>query len=332
MPRGPRLDAPGILHHVMARGVDRHRLFRDDLDRNDFVQRLATLATAEAWTVYAWTLIPNHFHLLVRTERRPLARNMPALLSGYATTFNRRHRRTGHLFQNRYKSIVCEDEPYFLELVRYLHLNPLRAGLVPDLATLATYPYSGHAVLLGRQPAPWQATAAVLGRFSTKPPQAQAQYQQFIAEGVAQGQRPDLQGGGLIRSAGGWAAVQALRRGREGYSGDERILGSSEFVEAIRYEADQQLAAPQRALSVDELIGRVCRALQVTRAHLQGRGRRPSISRARAGLAYLWIECLGQSGPALGRALGLRAPTLYEAALRGRQEAPYWKTLLEDPP
>ena len=71
MPRGPRLDAPGILHHVMARGVDRHRLFRDDLDRNDFVQRLATLATAEAWTVYAWTLIPNHFHLLVRTERRP---------------------------------------------------------------------------------------------------------------------------------------------------------------------------------------------------------------------------------------------------------------------
>ena len=129
MPRGPRLDASGILHHVMARGVDRQPLFHADQDRDDFVQRLAALATAEAWTVYAWALIPNHFHLLVRTDRRPLACTMRSLLSGYANAFNRRHQRTGHLFQNRYKSILCEDEPYFLELVRYLHLNPLRAGL-----------------------------------------------------------------------------------------------------------------------------------------------------------------------------------------------------------
>lgn len=77
--------------------------------------------------------MPNHFHVLVRTGVRPLARTMRALLTGYAGGFNRRHRRSGHLFQNRYKSVVCEEEPYFLELVGYLHLNPLRAGLVADL-------------------------------------------------------------------------------------------------------------------------------------------------------------------------------------------------------
>ena len=295
-----------------------------------FVQRLAALATAEAWTVYAWVLIPNHFHVLVRTDRRPLARTMRSLLSGYANVFNRRHRRAGHLFQNRYKSIVCEEEPYFLELVRYLHLNPLRAGLVSDLSALAAYPYSGHAVLLGHQAASWQATEAVLSRFSSKLRQARAHYQRFVAEGAAQGRRPDLQGGGLIRSAGGWTAVQELRRGREGYRGDERILGGSEFVETIRHEAERQLSASQRALAVDELIARVCRLEQLKRAELQGRGRRAPISRARAGLAYLWIECLGQSGPALGRALGLRASTLYEAARRGRQEAAYWEALLEE--
>ncbi len=116
MPRGPRLDAPGVLHHVMVRGLERRALFRDDRDRADFVQRLAALAAAQAVAVYAWALLPNHAHLLVRTGRRPLPAAMRALLAGYATAFNRRHQRVGHLFQNRYKSIVVEEEPYLLEL------------------------------------------------------------------------------------------------------------------------------------------------------------------------------------------------------------------------
>src|SRR5262249_13828689 len=125
MPRGPRLDAPGVLQHVMARGIERRLLFRDDQDRQDFLHRVEMLVEARAFTIYAWALLPNHFHLLVRTDQRPLARSMRSLLSGYANAFNRRHRRGGHLFQNRYKSVVCEEDPYFLELVRYLHLNPL---------------------------------------------------------------------------------------------------------------------------------------------------------------------------------------------------------------
>lgn len=133
MPRGPRLDAPGALHHVMARGLDRQLIFRDGRDRDDFVRRLASLAEAGALGIYAWALLPNHFHFLVRTAHRPLSRAMRSLLTGYAGAFNRRHRRTGHLFQNRYKSIVVEEETYFLELVRYLHLNPVRAGVGTSL-------------------------------------------------------------------------------------------------------------------------------------------------------------------------------------------------------
>src|SRR2546422_7078952 len=105
MPRGPRLDAPGVLHQVRARGSARQRIFQDDADREDFVQRLARLAAAEALTVYAWALLPNHFHLLVRTGRQPLARSMRSLLTGYVGAFNRRYRCSGHLFQNRYKSV-----------------------------------------------------------------------------------------------------------------------------------------------------------------------------------------------------------------------------------
>ncbi len=118
MPRQPRLDAPDALHHVMVRGLERRVIFRDDRDRADFVARLAALAEAGAWTVYAWAVLPNHAHLLVRTGTRPLARSMRSLLTGYAGAFNRRHQRVGHLFQNRYKSVVVEEEAYLLELQR----------------------------------------------------------------------------------------------------------------------------------------------------------------------------------------------------------------------
>ena len=152
MPPGFRWDVlphsvgnlrPGCLHHVMVRGIERTTLFRDDRDRADFVARLAALVGEAGLTVYAWALLPNHAHLLVRTGRRPLPRVMRALLTGYAGAFNRRHHRVGHLFQNRYKSIVVEAEPYLLELVRYLHLNPLRAQAVPSLPALDRFPWTG---------------------------------------------------------------------------------------------------------------------------------------------------------------------------------------------
>ncbi len=154
MPRQARLDAPGVLQHVMARGIERRDIFRDDKDRKSFLERFANILEETQTQCYAWALIPNHFHLLIRTGTTPLSKVMRRLMTGYAVTFNRRHRRAGHLFQNRYKSVVCEEDPYLLELIRYIHLNPLRAGLVNDLKELDKYSWSGHSAILGSRKNP----------------------------------------------------------------------------------------------------------------------------------------------------------------------------------
>ena len=135
MPRAPRLDTLGALHHVIVRGIERSTIFRDDTDRTDFLDRIRRLFPETGTVHYAWSLLSMH-----------------RLLGGYGTTFNHRHHRCGHLFQNRFKSTLVEEESYFLELLRYIHLNPLRAGIVSDLDALTRYPWSGHAVLLGEAP------------------------------------------------------------------------------------------------------------------------------------------------------------------------------------
>jgi REP element-mobilizing transposase RayT len=221
----------------MVRGLERRALFRDDTDRADFVARLARLAAQRALTVYAWALLPNHAHFVVRTGKRPLPRSMRSLLTGYAGAFNRRHHRVGHLFQNRYKSIVVEEDVYLLELVRYLHLNPVRAKVLPDLHALDRYPWTGHSALLGTIPRPWQATAMILAQFGPSPRRARGAYRAFVAEGLPQGRRPEFQGGGLVRSAGGWGELVALRRAKEAVAGDARVLGGGDFVERLRVGA-----------------------------------------------------------------------------------------------
>ena len=154
MPRQPRLDAPGLLQHVMARGIERRKLFRDDKARKSFLDHLAIILEETQTQCYAWALIPNHFHLLLITGPTPLSKAMRRLMTGYAVTFNKRQKRIGHLFQNRYKSVICEEDPYLLELIRYIHLNPLSAGIVKDLKELDKYPWTGHSAILGRRRIP----------------------------------------------------------------------------------------------------------------------------------------------------------------------------------
>ena len=132
MPRKSRIDAPGALHHVMVRGIDRQKIFKNKDDYSLFMDRLGDLLVETKTSCYAWALIPNHFHLLLRTGNVPISVLMKRLLTGYAINFNRRHNRCGHLFQNRYKSILCQEDSYLLELVRYIHLN--RNSLVPVIS------------------------------------------------------------------------------------------------------------------------------------------------------------------------------------------------------
>lgn len=195
MPRQARIDAPGALHHVIVRGIERRDIFRSDRDRDDFLERLGCILLDTATPCWAWALMRNHLHLLVRTGGVPLAQVMRRLLTGYAQGFNRRYRRNGPLFQNRYKSILCQEDPYLLELTRYIHLNPLRAGAVPDLAGLDHYAYAGHAALMGRRKAAWQDTDGILKRFGRGRAAARKRYRAFVEQGIADGRRPELERG-----------------------------------------------------------------------------------------------------------------------------------------
>ena len=185
MPRRSRIDAPGALHHIIVRGIDRKRIFKDDADKDNFLGRLKNILTNSTTLCFAWVLIPNHFHLLLRTGSVPISTVMKRLLTGHAIYFNRKHRRVGHLFQNRYKSILCQEDAYLHELVRYIHLNPIRAKIVPDLKFLDKYAYSGHAAIIGKKKNDWQDTDYVLKFFHTKLSITRRRYREYVNPLVA---------------------------------------------------------------------------------------------------------------------------------------------------
>lgn len=309
MPRQARLDAPGTLHHVIVRGIEKREIVRDSEDRKDFVSRLGRLALDSKTQVYAWALMPNHAHLLLRSGPKGLPNFMRRLLTGYAITYNRRHRRHGHLFQNRYKSILCDEDAYFKELVRYVHLNPLRAGLVSDLSALDSYPWCGHSVLMGRQHRHWQDTDYVLSWFAKTAGAARRAYRDFVMEGIPMGRRPELVGGGLIRSQGGWSQVVSMRkRGRRELS-DERILGSGDFVERMIREAEKSFRSPFRTAfnskTWDQWIRKKCEEKGINIRELEGGSRRRCISEVRAAIAKKMIEEHSASLAEAARQLGV---------------------------
>jgi len=236
---------------------------------------------------------------------------MRRLLTGYAVSFNRHNNRSGHLFQNRYKSIVCEEETYLLELVRYIHLNPLRAGIVKSLEELDQYTWSGHAVLLGNRTFAGQETEAVLERFGQKLFTAQATYLQFVADGIAEGRRDELVGGGLKRS-------QGERLFNEYESFDARVLGNGDFVDRLKQE-EQLRDKMKSAVSLAQLVAAVAGALGLEADSV----RKPSKSRlpalARGIICHLAIFEFGYLGSEVGKYLYLGSSGVCLAAKRGEK-------------
>lgn len=335
MPRQARIDAPDAIQHVIVRGIERRKIFRDDRDRNAFVERLRRTLLDSTTPCYGWALLPNHAHLLLRTGRVPIATVMRRLLTGYAGTFNRRHRRHGHLFQNRYKSILCQEEPYFLELVRYIHLNPLRGGVVRDLGELDRYPYAGHSALMGKQENDWQETRFVLGQFGGRGGVARRAYRAFVEAGIPIGRRPELVGGGLIRSLGGWMAVKALGKGTARLKGDERILGDSEFVLHVLEASEEPLRRKERwqrqGCDMDWLARQVATLFRISPEDIYRTGKRPPLVAARSVFCYWAVRALGLTTIAVARALGLTQPAVSIAVRRGERIATSRDIHLEDP-
>jgi putative transposase len=320
VPRQARLDAPGTLHHVILRGIEKRRIVDDDKDQQNFAIRLGDLANETQTSIYAWSLLTNHAHLLLRSGPSGLPKFMRRFLTGYAVTYNIRQLRHGHLFQNRYHSIVCDEDMYFRELVRYIHLNPLRAHLVNTLSELDRYPWCGHAVLMGRVKYDWQDWKHVLSWFGKREGEARRAYRKYIEEGIAQGRRPELVGGGVVRSYGGWSAVLSLRKSQENISGDERILGKGDFVERVLSESEGSLryrhSPAERRKRGETILKEECQKGNIEIEELQMGRRRSKIPQVRSIIAQRLVKELGMSLAEVARLLGVSTSAISKVMQR----------------
>jgi putative transposase len=323
MPRKARIDAPGALHHVIVRGIERGKIFRSDYDRRNFLNRLGKLIPETQTDCFAWALIPNHVHLLLRTGLIPVSVLMSRLLTGYAVWFNKKYRRNGQLFQNRYKSILCQEDLYLKELVRYIHLNPLRAGLVEDMNKLDKHPWCGHSVLMNKTKQAWQNVDYVYGLFSDKKRLARTRYRVYVEKGIIDGKRPDLTGGGLLRSAGGWAVLKGLRKIDIRVKGDERILGDSDFVENVlksaEEEFEQKYDLKARGYDFDRVAQRVAEVMAMEIEQVTAFGKSPQTVKARSLLCFWAHRKLGMTTIEIGRRLNISQSAVSRSSMRGQQ-------------
>lgn len=203
MARSLRIEFPGALYHVTSRGNARADIYLDNRDRQTFLDGLGEVCSRMQWVCYAYCLMTNHYHIVVETQASNLSKGMRHVNGVYTQRFNRRHGRVGHVFQGRYKAILVDREPYLLELVRYVVLNPVRAGMV---TSPEHWRWSSYHATVEQAPAPdWLATDWVLSQFAATPEQARMQYIQFVHDGP--------------RQSSVWAGLQS-----QIYLGDEHFV------------------------------------------------------------------------------------------------------------
>lgn len=285
MPRLPRVFAPGLLYHVIARGNRGEPTFLGPEDYEDYLSRLARVGRRDSVTLYAYCLMPNHVHLLAACATRPLARPMQSLQQSYTQRFNRVHGTVGHVFQGRYKAIVCDRDRYLLALVRYIHLNAVRAGLVraPE-----EYPYSGHGAYLRARP-----DGLVDPRFVLRLLGGPRAYRRFVVTAEADGHEPPYH----------HASAPGEAQGRP----PEPPPRSAPPPAGPR---------PPAAVPVDVAVASVARELGVDPERLRGPDRTLRACRARTLLAQ-WLVCrLGYRVTDVARTLRRRPATIGLALTR----------------
>ncbi|HBB41596.1 MAG: transposase [Nitrospirae bacterium CG2_30_70_394] len=265
MARQPRLHLPGGVYHVMLRGNGGREIFSAEEDYRYLYGLLAEGVGRFGYRVHAFCCMSNHLHLAVQTGEETLSRGLQNVAFRYARRVNRREERIGHLFQGRYKAILVDRDSYLLELVRYIHLNPVRAGLV---AEPEAYPWSGHRAYLGKDALPWLTTDWILGQFGGRLGVARRRYQEFVHQGVGEGHRDDFHGGG----------------------DDTRLLGDDEFSKEALGAEYSPLAA---RVSLDDLVTVVCDEWGLPEGALAiaGQGRRVSDVRAAVGWLARELGC-----------------------------------------
>ena len=325
MPRKARIDAPGAIHHIIIRGIEKRAIFKDDRDRHGFIVRLAGLLEETTTPCYAWALMDNHVHLLLRTGTIGISSIMRRLLTGHAIRFNNRHHRFGHLFQNRFKSILCEENRYLKQLIAYIHLNPFRAGMLPRVTELKTYPFTGYSALMGKTQRPWQDTQYALSFFGRNTSEARRNLHRYVSKWSKKGHCSDLTGGGLIRSNGGWRAVKEAYRKGIRLASDERILGSSEFVQKTLKHAgeayDRRMRLQAAGVDLPAVVRAVCRFFDTDEKALSGLTRKRNIAQTRAVISYIATRELSIPGSKVAQCFNVDRSAVCRAAQRTQNDA-----------
>jgi len=248
MPRHPRIHAPGLLFHVIARGNNGQKVFLEDADYEAFLNCLRQVRNRYPYYLYAYALMPNHLHLLMEVIDVPTARIMQSLLTGYVRGFNRTYGRKGHLFQGRYKAIVCDRDAYLLELVRYIHLNPVRARLV---RRPGDWKWSGHGEYLRKHKRGLINPGPVMGELRRP-----ARYEAFVRDGIKEGYRAE------------W------------HPGDhEPFLGAEGFLRRI-VKTEERIGS-RRPVAMEALCKQIAKEAGFSPEALRGRGRSAPLVAAR---------------------------------------------------
>lgn len=283
MARKCRLEVEGGLYHIMTRGNNRQRIFGDDYDYQKILKLVADAKTKLPFYLYAYCLMPNHVHLLVERRQDAIGRVMHRLLTGYSRYYNQKYVRVGHLFQSRYKGILCQSDQYLAALVRYIHLNPVRAKMVRKPAA---YRFSSHRVYLGWDEPGLVDLEPVLRHFGATKKLARESFKLFVDSGIKDGHRDEF------------------------YEVDEgRILGSEEFVEETKKRIGDipRGARPQfknrTAPNLEELIEAVAESTRLTAEEICSPSKRSVIVMAKEAMIFVAHQ-LGASNTAIAKLMG----------------------------
>lgn len=289
MARKPRVHFPGALYHVTLRGNAGQTIFFDDRDRTRFYLLLQEGTERFRHRIHAFCLMSNHVHLAIQVGDLPLSRIIQNLSFRYTKWVNWRQSRSGHLFQGRYKAVLVNADAYLLELTRYIHLNPVRAGLVKEPEE---HPWSGHRGYLGLEVIPWLTTEWVLSQFSERESSARRAYGRFIQDGKKEGYRKEYHAGSGT---------------------DSRILGDDQFIDRVLEKGERM---SRHRVSLDRIIREVCKSFSLEERELLMSGRDHRLSRVRGMAAWLVMEYgIGTLGD-LSRRTGRDITTLSSAAKR----------------
>jgi REP element-mobilizing transposase RayT len=290
MARRPRIEFAGAFYHVICRGNQRQRIFRDDQDRKKYLELLAKLKHAYRFHVHAYVLMENHVHLLLEAGDIPLSRVMQRLNSGYTQYFNWRHKLVGHLFQGRYKAILCDKDSYLVELSRYLHLNPVRAKMVKDPGDYLWSSYRCY--LSGGSKQPWLETSGVLRQFSPTLGEAKKLYRKFVLEGMDEGHKEEY--------------YDLL---------DGRFLGDRQFAQEVKSQAGDEEKVRLK-IEPEALLKTACKVLGKRSTDVVGAGKDRERVGARELVCYVGRSCTELSVKAIAKVLGVDATCVSRSVAR----------------